>query len=382
MRFLQLLACVLLVLEIGSGAVMGRAYALNSLDTQAVNNDWVQWVPDNGACRSVAGDTTSLSGRDNQEKAFNFFLQKGLTAEQAAAFIGNFMQESTMNPAADQPDGPGRGIAQWSEYNPAKPADGGRWDHDKDDNLKDFAKDRSMLDLATQLDFVWYELTETHFKSVLSQLRSTSDLAGMVSLIETDYEVAGVSGTRLGFAQDVLDRYGSNTVASTTSTSPATGCVSSSGAVVGNVVQTALNYAWDTKGHGPDESDAKPTYRRDMPTIDGASADSPFSDCGVFVATVMIGSGADKDFPKRVTGTQEDYMRAHSEKYQEVKNVTNTSQLQPGDILVNSVHTYMFVGTQPKGYDSVGASHYDHVPQVTGFYDGFSVFRLKSGGNT
>ncbi|MEO6513574.1 MAG: phage tail tip lysozyme [Candidatus Saccharimonadales bacterium] len=359
-----------------------RAAALSTEDKQAIINDWSHWVPNNGACRSAAGDSSSLSGKDNQEKGFNFFLQKGLTPEQAAAFIGNFMQESTMNPAAVEPNGVGHGIAQWSKYDPANPKNGGRWDHDPNDNLKDFAKDRSMLDLATQLDFVWYELTETHYKSALEDLRTKSTLPDMVLSIANNYETAGIIGPRLGFAEDVLDRYGKNYVASTTSTSPTTGCVSSTGAVTGNVVQTALNYAWDTRGHGPDEADAKPTYRRDMPVINGATADSPYSDCGVFVSTVMIASGADKDYPKRVTGIQEDYLRAHPNKYQEIKNVTNTSQLQPGDILVNSVHTFMFVGAQPKGFDSVGGSHYDHVPQATGFYDGFSVFRLKGGTTT
>jgi hypothetical protein len=360
-------------------AGLQHAAALNSLDAQAITNDWSQWVPNNGACRSVAGDTSSLAGRDNPEKAFNFFLQKGLTTDQAAAFVGNFMQESGVNPTADQPNGPGRGIAQWSE--------GDRWDTTNNDNLKDFAKDRSMLDLATQLDFVWYELTETHYKSALADLRTQSTLADMVLSIANKYEVAGTIGPRLGFAEDALTRYGSNFVASTTSTSSVTGCVSSSGAVTGSIVQTALNYAWDTRGHGPDEADAKPPYRRDMPVINGATDNYPFSDCGVFVSTVMIASGADKNYPKRGTSNQLEYLQAHTEKYQEIKNVTSTSQLQPGDILVNTVHTYIFVGSQPKGYDSVGASlntprSPGHVPQASGFYGGFSVFRLIQTGGT
>jgi hypothetical protein len=352
----------------------GQAAALSSVDRAAINNDWVNWVADQ-VCVTSTSIGGALVGKDNPEKAFNFFLQKGLSKEQSAAFVGNFMQESGVNPAANQPDGPGRGIAQWSE--------GGRWDHDPSDNLRDFANGQPMEELNIQLNFVWYELTETHYSSALSSLKSKTTLSDMVLAVANEYEQAGVIGPRLGFAQDVLDTYGGGSVAQNVSLNSNTGCVSGSGAVGGNIVQTALNYAWDTTGHGPDEADAKPSYRSDMPKYNGSTDNQPFSDCGVYISTVMIASGADPDYPKRDTRIQTTYLEAHPDKYQEIPNVTNTSQLVPGDILINDQHTFMFVGKQPKGYDSVGASLHSHVPQRSGFGDGFRVFRyLGSKTNT
>lgn len=140
------------------------------------------------------------------------------------------------------------------------------------------------------------------------------------------------------------------------------GC--SGGVVAGSVVQTALSLAWDTTGHGKDQADAKPTYQKAMPQYNGATSDDPYSDCGVFVATVMIGSGADTNYPKRGTPSQKQYIEAHPEKYT-VVTASSTSELQPGDIFVSSNHTYFYVGKQPGGYNAVGASLHGHVPQPT-----------------
>lgn len=162
----------------------------------------------------------------------------------------------------------------------------------------------------------------------------------------------------------------------TSSTPPSTSAINSStqcsgGVVTGSIVQTALNFAWETGGHGPDQNDAKPEYRTAMPQYNGSTGSQPYSDCGVFTSTVMIATGADPNYPKRGTSIQENYVRNHTEKYYIIENIGDTSQLQPGDILIYSKgsgigHTFIFTGSQ-QGYkgDSVSASLGGHVPQAS-----------------
>lgn len=158
-----------------------------------------------------------------------------------------------------------------------------------------------------------------------------------------------------------------------------TGC--SAGVVAQNIVQTAINFAWDTPDHGPNETDAKPEYRSAMREFNGSTGTLPFSDCGVFVATVMIATGADPSYPKRGTSVQLEYLRNHPEKYQLIEGVNDSSQLVPGDILIfaaePSGHTYIYTGQSINGYTSVGASLGDHVPEVTPTY-----FSQTTGGQT
>jgi len=163
----------------------------------------------------------------------------------------------------------------------------------------------------------------------------------------------------------------------------------------GDIVKTALYYAWDTPGHGKNESDAKPVYQKDMPKYDGAVGEDPYSDCGVFVATVMIASGADPNYVKRGTADQEAYVRAHPELYvQRTKKpgekTLTTQDISPGDIfLVNGGgqgHTFIYTGSYTGGdgtkYTAAAASLHGHVPQADQVYFSqggvdFTVWGLK-----
>jgi hypothetical protein len=62
-----------------------------------------------------------VSNKTPLETVMNFFINKGLSAEQAAGFAGNFLSESELSPTAINRaekkkgyKGYGRGIAQWS----------------------------------------------------------------------------------------------------------------------------------------------------------------------------------------------------------------------------------------------------------------------------
>lgn len=166
----------------------------------------------------------------------------------------------------------------------------------------------------------------------------------------------------------------------TTTINPACG---GEGAVQGNIAKTAVNLAWDTSGHGPNQGDAKPIYVTTMDSVNGSTGDQPYSDCGVFVATVLVSSGAAPDYVKRGTTSQLNYARSHPDKYIVLPSFNSTSDLHVGDVLVNTQHTYIYVGKQPNGKSVAEASLHGHVPQIDSdpypsqSGENFSVVRIK-----
>lgn len=193
-----------------------------------------------------------------------------------------------------------------------------------------------------------------------------------------------------GFSQG-----GGNYPAPTRNPSPANASMPtqcSSGVVAGSIVTTALNLAWETGGHGPGRDDATPEYQVAMPQYNNSQGEQPYSDCGVFVATVMVATGADLNYPKRGTSVQENYVRSNPEKYTIIEDVSDTSQLLPGDILLFSEgggigHTLIYVGQQA-GFegDAASASLRSHVPEAVsaigsitygGRAGGYMIARLK-----
>ncbi len=150
---------------------------------------------------------TNLQGNDNIEKAFRYFTAKGLSAEQAAAIIGNLQAESGVNPQSHQNGGgPGRGIAQWSVDE--------RWIP-----LLAFAKsqNKSEWDLGLQLDFMWQEFHGSE-KSAFEKFMQETRLVDMTVTFTRLYERAGTENNpvRLRFAQQALKLYGGSAAAPVT----------------------------------------------------------------------------------------------------------------------------------------------------------------------
>ncbi|WP_076262382.1 phage tail tip lysozyme [Intrasporangium flavum] len=147
----------------------------------------------------------SASAASNDEIAFDYFVGKGLTENQSAGIVGNLIQESgsPINPYADQPNGPGMGIAQWSE--------GGRWDHDASDNVVWYVgqSGRSRYDLTAQLDFTWYELS-TFSGYGLADLRAATSVDTATTVFMQKFERCGTCATtqRIAYAKDALAKYG------------------------------------------------------------------------------------------------------------------------------------------------------------------------------
>lgn len=96
------------------------------------------------------------SSDNNTYRAYNYFVQKGLTPAQASGLVGNLAQESglALNTRVEGFDKTGSyGIAQWLG--------------NRKENLVKFAtkQDKSHSDFNTQLDFVWHELNTSENKA-------------------------------------------------------------------------------------------------------------------------------------------------------------------------------------------------------------------------
>jgi hypothetical protein len=179
---------------------------------------------------------------------------------------------------------------------------------------------------------------------------------------------------------------GSSSSSSSGATTNSTICPSGGGIVAGNIVETAIGLAWPSGDHGKNKEDATPAYQDSMPKYNGSTGDDEWSDCGVFVATVMIATNADPDYPKRGTTVQAEYLQNNSSKYKIIRNVQDTSQLQPGDILIyngpDGGHTFIYTG-QRSGFqgDSAAASLHSHVPQAGYAANSFNFNDRASSGN-
>jgi hypothetical protein len=159
------------------------------------------------ACASdpVDDGDTSMSEQalsNNEQSAFNYFVNKGLTKAQAAGIVGNLIQESSVVPTAVQyGGGPGRGIAQWSV--------GGRWDSGTD-SVVHYANLHGLnrWALQTQLDFIWYELNNYGYG--FSSLKAATNVTDATVAFEVHYEICGACNQsgRIAYAKQVLAAYG------------------------------------------------------------------------------------------------------------------------------------------------------------------------------
>lgn len=157
------------------------------------------------ADQPVDDGDTSMSEQalsNNEQTAFNFFVSKGLTKAQSAGIVGNLIQESSVVPTAVQyGGGPGRGIAQWSV--------GGRWDSGTD-SVTHYANahGENRWALGTQLNFIWYELTNYGYG--YSSLKAATNVTDATIAFEVHYEICGACNQtgRINYAKQVLAAYG------------------------------------------------------------------------------------------------------------------------------------------------------------------------------
>lgn len=169
----------------------------------------------------------SLRGNNNEDRIWNYLIDKGLTAAGAAGLMGNLYAESGLSPinlqndferrlgytdaeytaAVDNGrytnfvrDSAGYGLAQWTYYT-RKAA------------LLAFAKatGRSVGDLECQLDFLWKELSEG-YTGVLRTLKSASTVKAASDIVLTQFECpadmgSGAKAVRARFGQEFFDKH-------------------------------------------------------------------------------------------------------------------------------------------------------------------------------
>ena len=89
----------------------------------------------------------------SSQDAFQYLVSKGYQPHQAAALIGNMMQESSMNPSATNPKEGAYGLIQWRQS--------------RLQGLHDFARTRGTnpSDPQTQMDFIGQEMQGSEAKS-------------------------------------------------------------------------------------------------------------------------------------------------------------------------------------------------------------------------
>lgn len=228
-----------LLLIVSMLLVPAQALAITGVDRKAVLYDSVFYDEEVYSNCSP----TSLLGNDNEEKAFNYFVQKGLTKEQSAGIVGNLSWESAgVNPKSNQHGGgPGRGIAQWEV--------GGRWDTDKT-NVLDFAakQGRDPYDLGLQLDFLWEELTSVPpWNAALPALKRTSTVAQATISFLDNFEKPRIrhEAERIALAEGIFAKFSGTAVSGGGGSTPTGGCTSLTGDKTQFVDGFTFFYQWD-----------------------------------------------------------------------------------------------------------------------------------------
>ena len=179
-------------------------------DKGITNNPFLQGV-NAAAQRGYAKIAGALPNPSIAKTVFDFFKTIGYTDIQAAAFVGNFAQESgfigsRLNP--NDAGSPSFGLAQWKL--------------DRLVALKKFAAQQGtpVSDLNTQLNFVVKELGRSHARANADLKAAPNDLVGAVKAIQNKYEVGADYAPRFKYAQLALQQFAPETFASMTNQTP------------------------------------------------------------------------------------------------------------------------------------------------------------------
>ncbi|MGW6283155.1 phage tail tip lysozyme [Kribbella sp. NPDC055071] len=326
-------------------------------------------TPAGGGCGCGGG---GLTGGTNVEQVFNYLTSNGFTPEQAAGITANMIHESAVlpqrlnNTSEDTITTPAQamqspnntrawGLVQW--YPGPKMINASRAAGKSDEEIGS---------LKYQLDFVLAQLkgspplSEKEAGDAVHAAKTPEDAAFAFAFkferFSTNPNDAEFDHRRAD-ARNVFNRYGANAP-------KGGGCAAGA-----KIAATARSLAWDTPGHGHTPKPMNPTYEEVERKYNGSVGYDELTDCGVFVATVMIMSGVDPDYTKRLTSEQRKYVRG-SPKYQKFENLTikDESQLRPGDIFVHDHHTFIYTGdyegSDGNTYNAAAASLNGHVPQA------------------
>ena len=153
---------------------------------------------------SMTGDSSSSgpvtpvnvpgSIKERAKVAFQFYKSKGFSDSGAAYMVGNLMQESMLDPAANGDNGKAWGLAQWRE----DAASGARWIKYKEWAA---ANGKQVGDFQAQLEYTIVEGNQ--YNSGLTMMKG-SDIEEHKKFIKA-YEGYSHEGNRFGYGQDILN---------------------------------------------------------------------------------------------------------------------------------------------------------------------------------
>lgn len=212
-------------------------------------NDVLFYNPEACSVTNQSGDV-AVVGNDNAEKVFNFLTStnfkgtggKPFNAVQAAGALGNFQQESTMNPSAREADnnpnavGDGHGLAQWS-YDVSG---GARVGPGRRGKLMDLAQQegKQWSDISLQLKMIQNELNDVNSDEgsrllAASEFATVTDPARASYIFQLSYERAGVpaQANRDSAARSYYEQFKDKApaTASSTSSSSTNACAPAAG---------------------------------------------------------------------------------------------------------------------------------------------------------
>ena len=160
------------------------------------------------------------------------------------------------------------------------------------------------------------------------------------------------------------------------------GCLTSGN---GDINETAIEMSWPDRSHA--NNDPNPKYREALHAPNGVatlkqgdSCSMGGNSCDAFLASVMRFSGADSDFPCCGAANQLSYLLGHSDLYEEIPNIGNTSNLQPGDIRARPGHVEIVVQLDDGTFKIASASHCDRTADHHRNYyasSEYKIFRRK-----
>lgn len=153
----------------------------------------------------------------------------------------------------------------------------------------------------------------------------------------------------------------------------------------GDINKTAINLSWPDRSHDP--TDPKPSYKIALEADNGVATRGEGDVCSIggyscdaFLATVMRYSNADVNFPCCGAAEQLRYLINHGDLYEEIPNIENTSNLQPGDIRASEAHVEIVVMLEDGSYRIASASHCDRTADhYINYYSdsSYRIFRKK-----
>ncbi len=309
---------------------------------------------------------------------FEQFGNKPMTREQAIGVMGNLIRESYgANPYAIQGD---HSITSWQTCDNNCVLDWGtaggkaigiiQWDSGRRVSMVNFAIEQGTqwYDLNTQLRFLKKELDSGEGRYLVNNgfLNPFNSIADTTTIwnrfFERSADDEAGNQKRIDYAESFAQKYvGGGGLA--------THCIGGMGIDTTNLVQLAIESAWPTKNQALvsdcsisnltncGKSNARPAYLQARIIAEQNSLRGPdnirelYASCDRFVATMVIASETDLNFPWGATTEQGEYLKNPENGWKEV----SCQDRQPGDVLWRDGHIMLYVGIV-NGQDSIASA--------------------------